>query len=391
MTTAKPNVRWVVALSAVYFGTLGALLFWTYLPRYLKTLGWSADTMGLVFALGTAVQVVATPLWTARADRSGAGSGLVKVAFLLGATALLALPHVESPVAIVAILLMSALSWASILPVVDTLALRETDVDTFGRVRALGSLGFGISAGFAAFVGLEHSHERVAQLAPWGLSVLMAAAALATLGLPRASKPVGDTSLRNLLQPLRNPTLRAAAPLWALHWASHAPYHLFLVFLAEEKGFGAWTPGVAVVVSIAAEMLVLARGGAIIRRFQPMQAFAFCVAVTGIRWIASAAAPTPAVLIGLQALHGVSFAAFFLSAIACLDREIEPQARSTGQGLLYVTVFGLGTVLGNAGAGAVQEAWGARVLFQAAGAAEVGLLVVVLLALPWFSRARHRQ
>lgn len=384
--TALKSGHWAVTLAGTYTFSLGIAFFWSYLPRHFVSVGWTSAAIGTALGVATLLRSFAMPAWARLAESRGAVGPVVRGLAGIGVLLLWTLPFVEAPLPVYASLILVYITWNAYLPLVDALTIRQLGNDKFGRVRAWGSAAYGAAAlGVAAF-GYDQAHAVVASWSVWAIAIL------GTIGLgfvwafPRAEVQIRAPALPEAIRLLRRPALYTLLPLWALHWASQAPFNLFLVFLCEDRGMGGWVPGIAVFAGIAAEVVFLARGHGIVARLGPERLFALCAAVTVARWFLSASVETEALLIGVQIAHGLSFGGFLLSAMAALDREIRPEVRPSGQALLYVVVFGFGSAFGNSAAGWIEEHYGAASAFTAAGWLEVLVLLGAILAVARMNR-----
>lgn len=368
--------RWAGALAVVYAFTLACAFFWTYLPRYFVSIGWTSAGIGLVLGTATLVRVLAMPTWARIAERTSSTTKIIRLVATVGAATLWILPFVEATWAVYLLFAGMYGTWNSFLPLADSLTVRQLGSASFGRIRAFGSAGFGIAAVGIAIFAAGEEHAVVAGWAPWLVATLGTIAAAATWVFPNDEVAIRGPDLRPALKLLRRPALIWCLPLWALHWASQAPYNLFLVFLAEDRAMGGWVPGIAVAAGVIAEVMVLAFGRRAIDRFGPELVFAGCALITAGRWGLSAIVTVDLWLVALQLLHGVTFGAFLLSAMAVLDREVRAEVRDSGQALFYVIVFGAGSALGNTTAGWLDDRFGAATAFGVAA----GLELVVALA-----------
>lgn len=383
------------ALALIYATSLATVLIFTYLPRHFEALGLSGAMIGLIFAARTIAQSIASPIWATLADRRDRLTATTRTLLVTGVVAVAALPFVSAPLALLAVLVAYALTAGCALPLIDALTLRAAGTDGFARLRAFGSAGFGLAALGAAYLGLSHTHGEIAAMTPWALVVATVLTALATLGLPKGergrSRPRPDWSLFNSLW---RPPLVVIFGIAALHWASQMPYNLFLVFLCEERGFPAWSPGLAVGVGIAAEIAAFALAPRILRRIAPLPLFALSIALTALRWFLTAHTESLALMLSAQLGHALSYGAFYVAMMAILDRRIPAEVRATGQAALYLVVFGVGGALGAGLGGLLLDAAPASRTFAAAGWLEVAALAALLVSWRWLHRtpdtALHR-
>lgn len=373
----------VAALCAVYFFLLASVLIWTYIPRYLEAIGLSASAVGIIFAVRSLTTSMASPFWASAADRLGTTRKLTIALLFAGLIAISALPFTTAfPLILIVMILHSGTAKAS-LPLIDALTLDQVGSARYGVIRAWGSAGFGVLAIMAAAAGLLTDHAGLARLAPVGLIVLSLFAFIASLGLAPLKTPMRSPNFGSALKLLNRRALWIAFPIAALHWASQAPYNLFIVALTEERGFGAWVPGLAVAIGVAAEIIALANGPRLLRAFTPSRLLLLSVFFTALRWYVSGVTTDPAVLLAVQCLHGLSFGAFLVAMMAIIAREVAPQIRATGQAIFHILVFGVGGALGNALSGAILDHYTTPTLFKLSAALELGVFVLGLAMLPF--------
>ena len=380
--------RWATALAVTYTFTLGAAFLWTYLPRYFVSIGWTSVGIGFVIASAALVRVFAMPFWARVAESSSSTTNVVRAVSTVGAMILWLLPHVSSTLAVYVVFFAIYATWNAFLPLADSLTVRQLGSEAFGRVRSFGSAGFGVVAIGVAVAGADDAHAIVSGWAPWIVAVLGTIGAAATWLYPQDEVAIRAPDFPEALRLLRRPALLWLFGLSALHWATQAPYNLFLVFLAEAREMPGWVPGACVAVGICAEVVFLARGRELVNRVGPERLFAVGAALTAARWLFCAALQDPFALVVTQVVHGATFGAFLLSAMAILDREVVLDVRDSGQAVFYVIVFGFGGALGSASSGWLNDAYGPSTAFAVAGGTE--LVVAVVAGLYAASVVRRR-
>ena len=119
----------------------------------------------------------------------------------------------------------------------------------------------------------------------------------------------------------------------ALINASHAFLYTFGLLhwtragIPESLASALWTT------SIAAEVLLLWRFADIARRASARGCLLFAAAVAALRWLATATDPSWAALLGLQALHAVSFALTFVATASFIARHADDAIAARAQAL----------------------------------------------------------
>jgi len=304
--------------------------------------GATSEQIGLLLAAGIVARLVATPAAGNLADRLGAPRQVL--AALLLASAALGLGYGLVPAGFAGLLLVGLAQHAAtgpIGPLPDALAVRAA-----ARPRQHGSFDYGIvrGAGSAAFiVGTLLAGPAVAMAGSpaavlWLNAGLFACAGGAALLLPPPPGRRGRMASES--QPVRGglctllaiPAFRRLLLVAGLIAGSHAFYTGFATLRWQAAGIAPGTIGLFWAVAVAAEVAVFFLiGRPLLARLGPGGVCALAAAAGLLRWSAMAAtAWVPAVLLA-QTLHGLTFAAQHLAAMAILARVAPGRLAATAQ------------------------------------------------------------
>lgn len=388
------------ALALLYFFSSASTFFWAYIPRQMGALGWTGVQIGAFFMIKTVGQALATPGWSRIADRhKGCGPKVLKFQYIVAALAIALLPMASSWALGIVIAIMLGATVRCSPPLMDTMTLGTVGINRFGRIRSFGTLGFGLVALAFGLLGAQFDHAFLAKSAPWIMLTLLLLSLPIIKRLPRhdletekrpdhSEQPGANNSAPKppLRELLKSPVVMLVFPVAALFVATQVPYELFLVVLAEERGFGAWLPGLALFIGIVGEMLGFLSFRKMLHRISPEIMIAVIVAISGVRWIITGTTTSPVVFAGLQILHGLTFAAFFMALLELMSREWGASLGASAQGLLYLCVFAAGNGVGTMVSGIVYDLGSASSLFTQAGIASFVILPGMMLALSSLQR-----
>ncbi len=331
----------------LYYGSIGAFL--PYLAPYLKGLGFSGAEIGTVQMVGPLVTGPAALAWALAADRLGAPGRVLAMATLWALAAIAFLPLAHTPGAVAAVLFFNSLGAAAVVPLVDSVAVewvRTRPGLAYARIRLFGSLGF-IAVAQGLGLLLSARGDRPGDVAvPLAVVVAVAGYAVTARGLPAPPRPGGRPGLADLRALLADRRLLVLLLASALHWAGCAPYHVFYGVFVRDLGLPAAATGLGMAVGVSAEVLVLLAFSRLQRRFSPRALFALAFAATSLRWWLLSRSGGPVSVVGLQVLHGLTFGAFWGSAVEAMSVLVPARLRSTGQALFGAVVFGGGNALG---------------------------------------------
>jgi PPP family 3-phenylpropionic acid transporter len=368
-----------------YYAALGA--FTPYMTPWVESLGHGSLVVGAVWGLWYATRIVGPPTWTALTHRSrrqgtwfvaGAVATLAVWACFLGA---------HGAVALLLVMASWGLLYNALMPQFEamTLAALGSDRQRYGRIRVWGSIGFLVIA--STYGSLLDRFGTGAFI--WLSLPLMAATALAAW--PHRTDPPAS----------EGPSPRFDAALWArpgvrsflavalLMQLGFGPFYVYYTKHMTMHGHDGLAVGVLWGIGVAVEIALFWQAPRVIARVGAQRLIAACVALTVLRWAATAAfAASFPIMAAMQALHALSFAMFHA---CCMYRmaELFPGAMGKhGQSLLYGFSSGVGGVLGAGLAAGLWELGGGEAAFAGGAVATAVALAVHLQAM---ARAARRQ
>ncbi|MGJ3265692.1 MAG: MFS transporter [Salinarimonas sp.] len=354
----------LAALSAVAFAGVGVQA--PFLPVWLEGRGLDATTIGLVVALPVCVRMLASAPLTATTDRGVSPRALLTVAHAALGLAFALLLVAPGAWAIALVVSLAALAQSPIVPATDlvlTDAVRENRGLDYGRLRVFGSLAF-----LASSVAMGY----VLEVAPLD-AVVYALVAAGLLGALVARTTPALAAEREPPQPgARRPTLPPALLLAivgaACVQASHAGVYAFGSIHWRSLGFPGSVVGWLWAIGVVTEVALFVVAGRLVGRGTGLPLIALGAGAAIVRFTGLALEPGPLATFALQSLHGLSFGATHLGAMAVLTALAPPGARGRAQGLFAATqAVGMAsaTVLGG-------------VVYQHAG----GLVFLAMVPLP---------
>ncbi len=366
---------YLLLYSALYAGW-GVLS--PFLPAVLAGRGATSEQIGLLLAAGIAVRLVSTPVAGALADRLGAPRQVL-AALLLAAAALgPGYGRVSGFAPLLLISLAQAAASGPLGPLPDALAIRAAGPAEPRRHRR-GGFDYGVvrGAGAAAFIAgtaiagpvIATAGSPVAVL--WSNASLFALAAVASLLLPppdlgTASRPRkaardGDAMRGGRLQTLLMiPAFRRLLLISGLIQGSHAFYAGFATLRWQAAGLAPQTISLLWSISVAAEVVVFfVLGRPLLARLGPARLCALTAAAGVLRWaVMATTAWLPAMLL-VQPLHGLTFAAEHLAAMAILARVVPGRIAATAQSVYASLGPGLAGALLTLASGPLYARFGA--------------------------------
>jgi PPP family 3-phenylpropionic acid transporter len=227
----------------------------------------------------------------------------------------------------------------------------------------------------------------IAATTPDAVPGLLAGLALATIAAVRFA--VADSPQPRPVEASSPPSTSTIAHLPPALWlliagagcaqASHAGIYAFGSLHWREQGFSEPVIGYLWAVGVVAEIILFAAAGRIVGRASGLGFLILGAGAAVLRFSLMALSPGLAATFALQVLHGLSFGATHLSAMAAVSHLAPAGTRGRAQGLLS-TAVSLGMAAGTVLSGLVFQAGGAWVFAAMAPLAGAGLLLALAAA-----------
>lgn len=365
------------AVGTAYFLTfVTAGIYLPYFPLYLDHLGFSGRQLGAVIAIQPLLRHLASLAFGWAADRWRARHVLAVVTAVAGTAWFVPLLTVETFGPMLLVVVGISIFHGPVIAAIDATVMDNLTAlgGDYGRLRLWGSIAFIVGAGASALaVGV------------WSIAILprlfLAPVALLPLALARLPGAQSEER-RRAVAPWRllDPTLTAFLACVMLAHLSSGAWGGFFAIHVEHLGLPSWVPGLTWGLAVGAEVALFQFGDRILGIVRPARLVAISIAVTVLRWIGTALATGPVVLVALQLGHAFTFSALHLAAMLLLARLVPPESSTSGQALYGVTGFGIGGSTGLWLAGLLYAPLGTTGLFWfSAGIAAVALVPAAVL------------
>ncbi|HET6279835.1 MAG TPA: MFS transporter [Polyangia bacterium] len=354
-----------------FFMAIGIYL--PYLPPYLQGLGLTGREISTVLSVSP-VMALAIPLfWAWIADRTRQHARVLKIVCAGACLGFLPLLFVQRFPAIFATYVGYSLFAVAIGGLADSLAIARVRAGgDYGRLRVWGSLGCMVATLVGGAILTARGGRGADPLVPRMLCLALAAAFIASLRLRGTGEQSARPRLNDVKVLLRDGRFRLLLVAAALHWMCCAPYHVFFGILLRDRQLSPNVIGVSFCIGVAAEIVVLFAFKRL-RRLMDLEAMLMLAcAGSAVRWFAISQAHNTPLLMGLQALHGLTFGLFWGAGITLVGECVPAPLRATGQALFVMAITGIGNIVGMLTAGALYDATGsATALFFAAAFTEL--------------------
>jgi len=343
---SRPLGRFALLYSVLYlaFGTTSP-----FLPAFLESRGITAEKLGVVFASGTAMRLLAAPMAARLADRLGALRFTLAACSVIAALAALCYLPMAHFQMILIISLFQAAALAPTANLTDALALAASKAKTgvgfeYGWVRGAGSAAFIVGSMLA---GAAISAYGLASIL-WLQAALLAAVPWAVRRVPAPAIPLGDVAdgqRRFGLGTLsKSPTFRRVVLIAALVLGSHAMHDTFAIIRWRAAGISPWETSLLWSLAVAAEVIVFFLvGPRLVAYLTPPGSLALAAACGAIRWGITALTADVVTVALTQPLHGFTFALLHLASMRLIAEVVPQQLAATAQAVYGTLGIGAAT------------------------------------------------
>lgn len=394
--TPEPEHNSSAVRVGVFFGALFLILglHLPYLPIWLDWVGLTASEIAIITATPLFLRLGFAPLLAVYADRHNAHRRVILILAGLSVLAGLLLLSMRGFWPVFLITLAFTLSFATIMPLIETIAVSNVKSDgaDYGRMRLWGSLAF-ISVGFVG--GWMVDWQGAVVIVP-----MLVVAALATLlagwRLPRqehaAARARHEQSPSFAASDMQSSEIKRllGSGLFLLFLLScsaiqgaHGLFYTFGALHWKAQGLSTAWIGTLWAIGVLAEVVLFAYSGAVVARFGPVRLLIFGGLAAVLRWLVMSFDPGLAILIPLQILHGATYGATHLGAIYFLARSVPDSAAGTAQAFYGACAAGVATGAATLASGPLYEALQGQGYSVMAGIAGVGLVSALLVQSRW--------
>jgi MFS transporter, PPP family, 3-phenylpropionic acid transporter len=383
---AVPDRPWhATAATVALFLFVGIAL--PFFPVWLSEVkGLNGAEIGAVIASATYARLLAGPALGVWAEASGTRRVLIFLSLVLVAGCL-AFFFASAFVVLFLIGLFALTAQAAFMPLADAALLRETRSGrpSYGLTRSIGSAAF-IFANIVGGVILARTAPDYVLYMLMGSAVLML---LSSIALPVRRVPPVVGAPKSFLARLkagfglfksRHILLMTLA--CALLQGSHAFYYGFASIIWRDQGIADTVIGPLWSVGVLFEVALLALSARLFAGWSAAALFLLGGVGGLVRWTAMAFTPDLALLIPLQAVHALTFAATHLALLRYIQTHLAPGQVPFALSMITAVAFGPALGFAMVGSGFLYDAVGAfgYLAMSAMSALGIGLTYALMRA-----------
>lgn len=378
---SRSNLTSLRTFSFTIYGT--TVLVSTYFPLFYAGLGFTSSQIGILYALGPMISLIANLLWSIASDKYRTIKKIMCI-LLIGQIIMSYILSISTSFSVIMLIItVFYFFYYPVLPLSDTMAINAAREHgkSFITVRIFGSIGYAFFALVIGYVlSLIGSHRTM-----WVTMTIAAIALIITLFIKDQSTPVAKMNMSGIWSILRQKEL-----LWFFGCVfclalSVRMNDAFLTITLKDLGAGENIIGWAQLASSCSEIPIFLFLSLYGERFKELPLLIFASLVFATRFLLVGLTDSAYAIVGIQLLHSLSFGIFYVTSIRMLTRLIPDEFRATGMALF--------TIVWSSASGLLSGTFGGMV-FQELGRRQFYLIAMgfaLAACLGFASRYLHRD
>ena len=344
----------------LFFLTIGA--FMPYWSLYLKSLGMTAEAIGILSAIVVVTKIFSSLIWGWVVDHTGKRMQVIRYTSLFSMLSFSFVLFYQEFWALFIILFVFSIFWSAALPQIEatTLSHLGEESDSYTVVRIWGSISFIVAV---LALGKYFDQQPIKYLLPI-LIISMALVWVHSLFIPEFPESHDRTSAKSFKSILFKPQVLVLMTVCFLVQAGHGPYYTFFSIYLEEHGYSNSFIGTCWALGVLAEVIIYVFIHKVIGRFGLRNLMILTLILATTRWLLIALfVENIFILLLAQCLHAATFGIYHAVAIQYIHREFKGPHQGRGQALYSSISFGAGLALGSLVSGYLWDSVGSMQTF----------------------------
>ena len=345
--------------------------FW---PLWLSSKGFDSRYISLIISLSVLMKIISNPFFAGLGDKYGNRKIPMLYLSIVASIILFTLSFINYQFLIGVLAIIAWAFFAPLMPITESLTTTAANKYGFdyGRTRLWGSVSFVLMAFLGGILVENYGLQIIPYIMSVGTFLVFISIYLTptVYSLPSTHKIKITTLLRN-----RSflPFLLACGAIQASHgmYYTFATIHWKNIGLSETMIGGLWAEGVLF------EIVLLAYFYKIRSYFSFKSLLIFAALTATIRWIITAYATEPLILVFIQSLHSITFGLTHISAIYFISEVMPERAQAKSQALYSAISMGIIMSLAIAISGDLYDAYQEKAFIFSALLALSGAIITL--------------
>lgn len=378
--SARSELPWLRAFTFTLFGT--SVLVSSYFPLFYSQLGFSSSQIGILYALGPMISLVANLLWSVASDKYRTIKKIMLI-LLIGQMIMSAVLSVSTQFSVIVLMItIFYFFYYPVFPLSDTIAINaaKRHNKNFITVRIFGSIGYAFFALFIGYILTLIGSSRTM----WVMIGIAGIALLITLFIKDQDSPVAKMDMSGIWGILKQKEL-----LWFFGCVFSLAIAVrmndaFLTVTMNSLGASENMIGWSQLASSMSEIPIFLLLSLYGEKIKELPLLIFASLMFAARFFLVGIADSASSIIAIQLMHSLSFGVFYVTSIRMLTRLIPDHYRATGMAMYTIVWSSASGLLSGTFGGVVFEQFGRHNFYLVAMA--FALLACVGFASRYFQR-----
>ncbi len=347
----------VFTLRILYFLVLCCTASWLpLLADYCDNKGLNGTEKSLIIIITPVMMFLVQPLYGLMADKWGYKKTIL-VASFFSSLSYLGYLYDGGFVWLIVVTIIMSIFYNTIQPVLDSLALllaKKNPVFSYGTLRIAGAAGWA----FTSIITGQVIDANNITMIFWVSFISMFLVFVFSFFLKedkKAMSAIDGSTFKNLAQVIKSPSLLLLLVCVFIISAGTSTIWYFYSTYMKENGASASLVGYGLSFQGLCELPLFYFSARIIFRLGLKPTLLLTVTATIVRLLLYSVVKNPFAALPIELLHGFSWSLFWVVCVEYVNKLVDKNWLATGQSLLYVAYYGIGTILGTYWTGYLQN------------------------------------
>ncbi|MFM9911408.1 MAG: MFS transporter [Chitinophagaceae bacterium] len=347
----------VFTLRILYFLVLCCTASWLpLLADYCDNKGLNGTEKSLIIIITPVMMFLVQPLYGLMADKWGYKKTIL-VASFFSSLSYLGYLYDGGFVWLIVVTIVMSIFYNTIQPVLDSLALllaQKNPVFSYGTLRIAGAAGWA----FTSIITGQVIDANNINMIFWVSFISMFLLFVFSFFLKEDKKEmfaIDGSTFKNLAQVIKSPSLLLLLVCVFIISAGTSTIWYFYSTYMKENGASASLVGYGLSFQGLCELPLFYFSARIILRLGLKATLLLTVTATVVRLLFYSVVKNPFAALPIELLHGFSWSLFWVVCVEYVNKLVDKKWLATGQSLLYVAYYGIGTILGTYWTGYLQD------------------------------------
>ena len=322
---------------------------------YCKSKGLSGTESSLILSITPVMMFLVQPLYGMMADKWGYKKTIL-FASLFSSLSYLGYLYNAGFAWLIVVTIVMSVFYNTIQPVLDSLALllsKNNPNFSYGKLRIAGAAGWAFTGIITGQV-IDAININVIFVISF-ISMFLVFIFSFFLKEEKEKQAIETSSYKNLGDVLKNPALIFLLCAVLIISAGTSTIWYFYSTYMKENGASASLVGYGISFQGLCELPLFYFSARIILRLGLKATLLLTIVATVVRLLLYSAIKNPYAALPVELLHGISWSLFWVVCVEYINKLVDKNWLATGQSLLYVAYYGIGTIAGNYWTGYLQD------------------------------------